>query len=543
MISPNLESDCLPSKETDRLELQRNLDSQKSQKQRNVLGQFATPTALAAEMLAYAKTLLSPADKIRFLDPAIGTGSFYAALTSCFEEERISAAQGFEVDEHYGLPSAEFWKCSPLEIHLADFTEAEPPEDLYKPNLIICNPPYVRHHHLNASTKRRLADRAATASGIRIGGLAGLYCYFMAIAHTWLADGGLAGWLIPSEFMEVNYGSSLRTYLHDSVELIRIHRFNPNELQFGDAQVSSSVVWFRKRRPKSNQATLMTYGGGLFNPLHTRLVSRKELCDSSKWSGLATGLVRDSSSCLRLGDLFRIKRGIATGNNNLFVVGDEQVSRLGLPREFLRPVLPSPRHLSSDVVESDSEGFPLVSQRRYLLDCGLAEDDLMQANPPLAAYFGAAREKALATYLCSHRTPWYSQEARPPAPILCTYMGRGPSGGGKPFRFILNRSKATALNVYLMLYPTETLSKAMLVDDSLIERIWRALNEVSPSVLLGEGRVYGGGLYKMEPRELAGLPVDQLVASINERTPLSQAQGNMFRADRLMGSLDRDALR
>jgi hypothetical protein len=112
-------------------------------------------------------------------------------------------------------------------------------------------------------------------------------------------------------------------------------------------------------------------------------------------------------------------------------------------------------------------------------------------------------------YLCRHRALWYAQEHRPPAPLLCTYMGRR-SDRGRPFRFILNWSAATAANVYLLLYPRPALARAMACDPTLLPRIWSALNRLPVDVLLQEGRVYGGGLHKLEPRELARLPLAAL---------------------------------
>jgi adenine-specific DNA-methyltransferase len=40
---------------------------------------------------------------------------------------------------------------------------------------------------------------------------------------------------------------------------------------------------------------------------------------------------------------------------------------------------------------------------------------------------------------------------------------------------------------------------------------WQGLNDITPAQLLGEGRVYGGGLHKLEPKELANVPVPQLM--------------------------------
>jgi adenine-specific DNA-methyltransferase len=70
--------------EAQRLKIQSQLDLAKTQSERNKQGQFATPTALATEILAYAKSLLPPDLKLRFLDPAIGTGSFISALLRSF---------------------------------------------------------------------------------------------------------------------------------------------------------------------------------------------------------------------------------------------------------------------------------------------------------------------------------------------------------------------------------------------------------------------------------------------------------------------------
>ena len=131
----------MTSLERSRLALQDSLDVQKTQRERNVMGQFATPSALANDILEYALRLMPRGSVTHFLDPAIGTGSFYAALTATFPEHTIGRARGFEVDSHYGLPAIQLWKDTPLELEVADFTTVATPADEEKANLIICNPP------------------------------------------------------------------------------------------------------------------------------------------------------------------------------------------------------------------------------------------------------------------------------------------------------------------------------------------------------------------------------------------------------------------
>ena len=67
--------DSVISIEERRIALQKKLDNGKTPKERNRLGQFSTPTSLASDILAYAHTLLPERVPVRFLDPALGTGS------------------------------------------------------------------------------------------------------------------------------------------------------------------------------------------------------------------------------------------------------------------------------------------------------------------------------------------------------------------------------------------------------------------------------------------------------------------------------------
>jgi len=505
--------------EQERLELQRVLDSAKSQADRNKLGQFATPTALAADILRLAKSLMPEDRPVRFLDPAFGTGSFYSALLESFPKNRIGWSKGFEIDPHYGRPARTLWADAAITLVLNDFTKAAPPqEDRGKANLVICNPPYVRHHYLDAASKQRLRAASVRAAGVDLNGLTGLYCHFVTLSHTWMCKDALAIWLIPSEFMDVNYGGPLKEYLLNRVTLLRIHRFDPAEVQFDDALVSSAVVIFRNAEPPGEHVVEFTFGGTLAEPRQTHAVPRADLRPKTKWTRLAHAPENhaDENTRLKLADLFTVKRGIATGSNEFFVLSEAKAQELGLPRRFLKPILPSPRFLRTDEVEADDKGDPLIEPRMVLLDCRLPEDEIRQKYPRLWAYLQSGRARGVhERYLCRHREPWYAQESRKPAPILCTYMGRTDSDKGA-FRFILNRSMAITANVYLLLYPKATLAGMLHDRPELLKAVWTALNEIPWNAILGVGRVYGGGLHKMEPKELAEVPVDTLLAILPE---------------------------
>lgn len=509
--------------ESGRNVLQVRLDAQKTQSERNRLGQFATPAALAHDILKYAATLLPQREKVHFLDPAIGTGAFYSALRSAFPSDRVAEGLGFEIDPSYGEAAAKLWRASGLVVKITDFTHERP---LARFNLVICNPPYVRHHHLGNGEKGRLQHHAQQASGMKISGLAGLYCHFLGLAHAWMTEGGVAGWLIPSEFMDVNYGLEVKRYLLDRVTLLHIHRFDPNDVQFADALVSSAVVWFRKSLPPRDHAVNFTFGGTLLKPKVSRSVPLRDLAPAPKWTRFPVADVSIRSDVPTLSDFFQIKRGLATGHNGFFILPEEEISTRGLPMAVFKPILPSPRYVAEDEIVGDRNGNPKVERRCFLLDTRLPEDEIKLRFPALHAYLEEGKASGFHNrYLCRHRSPWYSQEFRPPAPIVCTYLGRGDAKSGRPFRFILNQSRATVANVYLAMYPKPIFARAFALDSGLIRRAWRALNAVAPERLLREGRVYGGGLHKLEPKELANLPVPEIAALLPDgERPLRQGE-------------------
>lgn len=511
--------------EKKRLVLQAALDGDKTSDDRNRMGQFATPTALAREILAHGIRLLPEDERIRFFDPGIGTGSFYSALRAVAPEEHIERAEGFEIDPHYGAPARLLWKDAPLDIRLADFTQAVPKEQ--GANLLICNPPYVRHHHIDGQQKATLQSRTEEACGVKINGLSGLYCYFMGLSHPFMAEDGIAAWLIPSEFMGVNYGRMLKRYLLEKVTLLQIHRYDPEDVQFEDALVSSAVVWIKNTPPSKDHAVTFSYGGTLAAPSISRNVPASELANETKWTRYPQAEKASEKVGISLGDLFDIKRGLATGDNSFFIMDREQIEDRGLPMECFTPVLPGSRHLPEDEVEADAEGLPLIDKQLFLLDTRLPDDEIAERYPALKAYLetGKKSEKPVAErYLCRSRKPWYAQENRAAAPIICTYMGRSRAGK-KPFRFILNHSQATACNVFLMLYPKPFLARAAKTNPKIMRTAWEFLNNIDPDELIGHGRVYGGGLHKLEPKELRGFPAKALIDLLPDIEPLQRQFG------------------
>jgi hypothetical protein len=530
MIATRLEE--IPSLELRRQALQLRFDGARGAPERNRLGQFATPNPLAVEIARLAlETMGEVSQPLRFADPSIGTGSFFSALLQVAAPARMQSAVGVELDPALCAVANELWQPLGLHVIESDFTRlVEQSQIAGRPNLILANPPYVRHHHLGREEKVRLRSLVRRELGLEVSGLSGFYVYFLLLATAWMEEQGVAAWLIPSEFMDVNYGAPLKDFLLSRTSLLRVHRFDPREVQFGDALVSSVVLLFRKGPPSATHKVEFTYGGSLRQPATREHVDTIRLRASRKWTEFprATGCATPVSSGAMLGDLLQIQRGIATGANKFFILTRERAAQLALPSRYLRPILPSPRNLKVDAVEADSDGHPLVEPQLLIVDCDLKEDAVQAEWPALWEYFQSPEaQEARARYLSANRSPWYRQERRAPAPFLCTYMGRG-SEQKPPFRFIWNRSRAICTNLYLMLYPKPVLASLLQRKPGCVAEVFQLLREVTGHELRSEGRVYGGGLHKIEPSELARISADAFLNRWPELGAVCARQGELF---------------
>lgn len=431
--------------------------------------------------------------------------------------KRITSAIGIEIDPAFANTASKLWESFGLKVEQGDFTnviagDSCPP----RPNLILANPPYVRHHHLPREKKDYLRSLTRKLAGVDVNGLAGLYIHFILLATAWMEEGGYAAWLIPSEFMDVNYGECLKKFLGERVTLIRAHRFSPDDVQFDDALVSSCVLVFRKSPPDPRHSPQFTYGGTLSHPHIRHLIPVEQLRQARKWTAYPRHANNDRLASIHdsgptIGDYFRIQRGIATGDNRFFILDRADAMRRGFPSQYLRPILPSPRFLKTTRIDADTDGFPLIDRQLCVIDCDLPEHLVEERHPLLWEYLQMAVTGGIKEgYLVSRRSPWYRQEQRDPSLFLCTYMGRG-TNERRPFRFILNRSQAIGTNLYLMLYPRDALATMLRAHPERLVDVHDFLMRITGDELRGQGRVYGGGLNKIEPGELARISCRELL--------------------------------
>ncbi len=229
---------------------------------------------------------------------------------------------------------------------------------------------------------------------------------------------------------------------------------------------------------------------------------------ANKWTMSHFGSDLSSSAGIRLKDLFTVRREIATGANGYFIIDRATIEKYEIPRQYLKPILPSPRYVHDPVIEAAADGTPTVDRFGYLLDCAAAPDEVKRNFPGLWTYLEEGVSQGLPErHLCSQRDVWCFQEKREPAPFIVSYMGRSRDQRSCPIRFFVNFSSAIVTNVFLNLYPTAELAEILGGDRSRMIEFAEALNAIPAEAMLHAGRAYGGGLHKIEPKELREMPL------------------------------------
>jgi hypothetical protein len=71
------------------------------------------------------------------------------------------------------------------------------------------------------------------------------------------------------------------------------------------------------------------------NPLRRKIIKKSILLSERKWTRFPEKEARDNEKeIVTIGDYFNIKRGLATGDNNFFILEKEKIHDLGLDKDL-----------------------------------------------------------------------------------------------------------------------------------------------------------------------------------------------------------------
>ncbi len=477
------------------------------------LGQYFTPPVIARYMGKVVKT----AGPESVLDPAVGAGVLFSELKTSTRLVGLDINPVCAALSLAGLASRGY---TSLDISVGDFLEdkqslfSSSSRSTEQVDAVICNPPYMRHHLIDSREKKRMTSSYSAQFGVRLSTLATSYVYFFLESLSRLRPAGTLVFITPADYLDVNYGVGLKQVLKECATIEEIVLFDRDALAFEGVMTTSAITVVKNTpAPSRHFVSFKEADKGVAQEASVARPNRRkqsELDSSSSWStcfgdreDALNALVNDRPR--KLSDYLRIRRGIATGDNKFFVIPQSVVEKWGIEQEFLLPVIASARDLPDGVLtQAHWERLRKSGRPCWLLDCSLAKTELK--GKKILKYIEHGEATGVhERFNCRARNPWYKGERVAVPDVIITYMNRGRT------RFVENRSNCRVMSVFI---------NGFLIDNQVPRTdLLEVLNSPETSDILNRiGRVYGGGLGKVEPGTLSSLPMPEIQNDAEEPT-------------------------
>lgn len=457
---------------------------------RKKYAQFFTPEKIAEFMCHW---VLQGKQKTCVLEPAYGLGIFSRVLA----KNTTLPVDAYEID---GRIFASAVTACPNGVNLRN-------EDYFtcdwsaKYDAIVCNPPYLKFHDYDNATYIPDVNRHL---GTKLNGFTNLYTLFLLKSIAQLKEGGRLAYIIPSEFLNSDYGVEVKRALIHSNTLQHIIVVDFTECAFDDA-LTTACILLCERTVNSERVRFSLVNN--IERLNTCLgeyveYDTSELDANVKWKSY----YEEGNSCkynhlVPFSKFAKVSRGIATGANDYFTFKPSKADEYGIPEECLMPCICKAVDAPQTFFTQNDFTKLLNGDKAVFLFNGCTAPN----NANVLRYIHLGETSNInKRYLTACRSPWYAIENRPPSPIWVSVFNR--SG----LRFIRNEANIYNLTTFHCVYPKTTGVDVDVLFAYLI-------TDVAKEILLDNSRQYGNGLVKFEPNDLnKGMVADLTLLNTEE---------------------------
>ena len=181
--------------------------------------------------------------------------------------------------------------------------------------------------------------------------------------------------------------------------------------------------------------------------------------------------VRQKSTVPRVANFFTIKRGLATGNNSYFILSAEELEERKLPKQCFRPILPSPRYVSTDEIEADARATRSLTVSSSFLTPHTTKMKSKKTSPRFGHTSKRAKRRSFTKGIYAGTERDGTRRRIGHLPRSCVRISgevtRKATAVVRSALYLMIRGLPSA-NVYLAMYPTVVLSRAMDREPGLI---------------------------------------------------------------------------
>jgi adenine-specific DNA-methyltransferase len=449
--------------------------------------QYFTPFPIATFM---SNWILGNKELKTVLDPAFGLGVFARAIR---KSNALCKIKGFEIDESI-LHQAEniFKEDVNISILLKDYMFNDW-ENRY--DGIICNPPYFKFHdYENIAILKEIEEKLR----LKLNGFTNLHTLFLLKSAYQLNIGGRAAYIIPSEFLNSDYGKLVKSYLIENKLLRYIIIFDFEENVFDDVLTTASILLFANDKEKSEIEFINIKTFDELFALQTKFhlypnfksenaVAFSKLNPEIKWRVYYQEQnATKFKNLVPFSNFGKVVRGIATGSNEYFTFNQSKAKQFNISEKYLLPcIIRSIDIQGTFFTSNDFENLKKQDKFVYLFN----------ATQPHEFFLKKYIEKGEAEevhkkFLTANRCPWHKLEKRPPSPIWVSVFNRNG------LRFIRNEAEISNLTTFHCIYLN-------MFSESKTDLFFAyLLTGISKDIINDNRREYGNGLQKFEPNDI-----------------------------------------
>lgn len=457
-------------------------------------GTYYTPPDAIRFMIEYLKS--EQQDFSNVLEPSAGDGRFLPLLQECAKQ--ITAIELFQekVDQmqrEHGRDS-----CMIVRDNFLDF--AVNASERY--SLIIGNPPYINKKLMGKEDIEK-ANTICIEAGLKGTVMQNMWLAFVVGACRLLQPGGSIFFVLPMEFLQVQYAEKLRGHLEKIFNIIHIIVFQ--KALFPDIEQEVCLVYLTNKNRTERHIRYEVYEN-CKKSLPVQENSIRWNKPLKKWSNAVLGdadisLLKSAVNRYpRIKDMGGIAPGIVTGGNRYFILPEDKVEEYQC-REFVLPIVQKASYIAKDTIEISEEVVNEIRRSNrpaYLLNLS-QEKDMKRLPIGLQGYLEWAGKQTIddvplkECYKCSNRIPWYG------VPIV----KKGEVVFFKRYG-ILPRIFYNSANVYTTDAGYHLRLQDELDGESLV---FCFFNSITLAQCEFNGRYYGGGVCELVPTEFKDIAV------------------------------------
>lgn len=365
-----------------------------------------------------------------------------------------------------------------------------------KYDLIIGNPPYISKKNLNEEARNlslNLIDTYRLSHQI----FQNLWVSFILGSLKLLSNNGIIFFVLPFEFLQVQYAENLREFLEDKFNTIEITTFEEKVFDNIDQDVCL-VLLCNENTPKPfiRYTTIKSINEPKVT-FQSVIMRNKPL---KKWSNCIlddreTEVLKELSKHFpQIKEFGDISPGIVTGANSFFIIDQEKAKELNMPPETYIHIIPKSSDISRMLILSENDYRYLLKSNKRVLMLNLNNINEDQFTLQLKNYLTEGENKELnKRYKCKIRRSWYN------VPII----KKGSISFFKRFysvpKLIINEAQV---------YTTDIAYNIRFVPN-IDYRSFAFCFYNSLTLVLCEynGRFYGGGVGELVPNEFKSLHI------------------------------------